>query len=454
MPDAEPTLEELFPTLAPALRGMEGAAGRPDTLRGDPEHHGVTDADIESYFTNRLNGVGRTLAPVVPGQVPVGPTFRSGSTGAPPQGGVEAGGPGDEPARASADTPATPPRQANQPPNPSPPVQPAEMPQPFQTEGDGQDGDDEQDPSTPDGTAPDSTDDQVAGSGAGEGGAGSAPVTPPAPQFVEVNVNGQAVQVPVDRVLAYEEFNARLAADPNLQRIIQEYVTTGRVSGQNVGEGGIVPAAQPSPAPQQQQAQSPFANPPEEFQDDPALMALWRAQEAAYNANQSQIAALVQAQQAQQQQAMVEAQRRNEQYAEAGVAQFHTRYNTLSAEEVAQLRGVAARMNVIPSLLSGIDPVTGGVAPTDPIRVVERAMEIAYNTIPEYRTRETQQATTAAQQQAAQANQRKRKAGSLSGSSGSVPRTTPAPTTPQGQRQAMLAEVGEMMAGTWTGNGS
>lgn len=439
MPDPEPTLDELFPNLAPVLRGMEGRAGV-DTLRADPEHSGVTDADISAYFAHRLNGGGRTIAPVVSGQVPVGPTFRSGTTGAPPVGGME-----DGPVN-QADVPATPPRQGNQPPNPSPPVQPAEMPQPFQTEGDGQDGNDDKTDSTPDGTAPGSTDDlQDGAAGAGdEGGAGV--LAPPAPPSV-IDL-GDGVVVPRDRILAYEQFNERLAQDPQLAQLIQEYVTTGRVPGRGDGGGQGVPGPQSGQPAASAPAASPFDNPPADFVDDPAFMAVWEANRAAYNAQQATINQLAQSQQLAMQQQAQEQQQRNIAIVNQASEAFKASRN-LTDDDVMKLRATAARLNVLDSLLSGIDPLTGAPSSPDPISAVQRSLEIAYYSLPEYRARDL----TNSQQQQTQERRRKAKVGSLSGSSGSVPRSTPAPTTPEGNRAAMLSEVGAMMNGSWTGEG-
>lgn len=427
--NGEPTLEELFPHLAPALRGMEGRAGV-DSLRGDPEHHGVTDDDISAYFADRLNGNGRTLAPVVSGQVPVGPTFRSGTTGVAPKGGMEDG----------------PDAQQGSPTHPTQPVQ--------QSSNDSQDGlpqDDDQAGSTPAGTAPETTDDQddtdlgEAGEGGDQSGTGGdgtlQPPPPPAPpELIDL---GDGVVVPRERVLAYEEFNARLADDPTLRSLIQEYVTTGRVPGR--GDEGVAPTPQattPSaPAP------TPYDNPPADYADDPAFMAIWEANKAAYNAQQATIAQLIQAQQFTQQRDAEAEQQRNVAIVNQAAEAFKTARG-LTDDDVMKLRTTAARLNVVDSLLSGIDPLTGAPSNPDPIQAVQRALEIAYYSMPEYRNRDI----TNAQQQQRDEKKRKAKVGSLSGSSGSVPRTTPAPTTPEGNRAAMLAEVGQMMNGSWTGD--
>lgn len=126
--------------------------------------------------------------------------------------------------------------------------------------------------------------------------------------------------------------------------------------------------------------------------------------------------------------------------------QFQSSYS-VTPEQVSYLERVAANLGVLPSLLSGVDPTTGQYSPPDPISALNRAMEIAYWTVPEYREVELQRQAS----QSYEDRQRKSKLGGLSGSSGSVPRNPPQPTNPQERREAMMTEVGQMMQGSWAG---
>jgi hypothetical protein len=120
--------------------------------------------------------------------------------------------------------------------------------------------------------------------------------------------------------------------------------------------------------------------------------------------------------------------------------------HSLNADDIEGLSRVAARLGVLPQLMSGVDPVTGAPSPPDPIKAFDRALEIAMLSVPEYRDREFRRSVETQQQQA----QHKKLLGAVGGSSGSVARTNPPPKpgTPEAKR-AMLAEVGAMMNGEW-----
>lgn len=124
---------------------------------------------------------------------------------------------------------------------------------------------------------------------------------------------------------------------------------------------------------------------------------------------------------------------------------FAQRYD-LEQTDVDHLSNVAARLGVLTTLSQGIDPLTGLPVRQDPIAAVDRALEIAYFTDPTYRQKEWERQAKVRRED----QQRKQKLAAVQGSSGSAPRTTPAPTTPDGMRGSMLGEVRQMMSGEWS----
>lgn len=109
----------------------------------------------------------------------------------------------------------------------------------------------------------------------------------------------------------------------------------------------------------------------------------------------------------------------------------------VSDEELDSLKGVAARLNVLPSLMSPVDPITGQARRVDPLAAIEEALTIAYWQIPEFRTRAISSEVDSHNKDRA----RKARISSLQGSSGSIPRENPTPTTQDERRTAMIAEV-------------
>lgn len=109
----------------------------------------------------------------------------------------------------------------------------------------------------------------------------------------------------------------------------------------------------------------------------------------------------------------------------------------VSDDEVETLKNVAARLNVLPSLMSPVDPITGQARRVDPLAAIEEALTIAYWQIPEFRTRAISSEVDSHNKDRA----RKSRISSLQGSSGSIPRENPTPTTQDERRTAMIAEV-------------
>lgn len=127
------------------------------------------------------------------------------------------------------------------------------------------------------------------------------------------------------------------------------------------------------------------------------------------------------------------------------VASYKTQHS-LSDTEIGELREIASRLEVLPSLMKGVDPITGAPVPVDALTAVERALDIAYWNTPKFRDREFQTKVV----ERAKDTKRKQKAGSLSGSSGSNPRT-PTPRVPKDNvdmRQMVAANLSQLMGET------
>ncbi len=115
--------------------------------------------------------------------------------------------------------------------------------------------------------------------------------------------------------------------------------------------------------------------------------------------------------------------------------------HSLSDDEMSRLTEITARLNILPSLMSPVDPISGQPRKVDPLAAIEEALNTAYWQIPEFRDRAISQEIEANNRD----RQRKQKLSSLQGSSGSVPREQPVPTTEHERRQAMIAEVAGFM---------
>lgn len=116
----------------------------------------------------------------------------------------------------------------------------------------------------------------------------------------------------------------------------------------------------------------------------------------------------------------------------------------LSNADIDRLYDIAGRMGVAASIMQGVDPVTGAAVRPDPLYAVDRALELAYASTPEFQAKEQQRVS----EQRKVDTTRKRKLAAISGGSGSSPRTGPStPATESERRAAMVAEVAESMFG-------
>jgi hypothetical protein len=252
---------------------------------------------------------------------------------------------------------------------------------------------------------------------------------PDAGDFLELD----GTRYPRSQIQAAADFQRHLTSDPQLQRLITDYLTA-------------TPAPPQQVAPQVAPASPSSEVPPELDMEDPSMRALYTLIQRNNEQINNQIAQLSQGVNTTYEQSMAaQRQQIDAQYhtASASFAKDHS----LGDDEVEQLSQVAARLGVLPSLMQGIDPITGSPTSPDPIRAFSRALEIAMYQVPEYRDREFRRSVETMQQEA----QKKKLLGAVGGSSGSVARTTapPQPGSPESKR-AMLAEVGAMLNGEWS----
>jgi hypothetical protein len=409
--DNDATLDQLFPNLAPYLRdNVNAVTNIPDT----GERSTVTMEDVDRYMQGKLT-----------------PMFRSGQGAPPPKAGWD--GPTNDPAnetpgRVVAET--NPPQPAPDPDAPTPDTgdrqvpssppgagndststptpTPAEMPQPFQEPG----TDSQQTPPNETTNVTNETTVPTAQPQDGE-------------QFVQLG----DITIPRSRLEAYLALDQELARSPELRETLRQHFE--RQVGVSPPTNLPQPAAQqpqPSPIPD-----DPFSSIPEEYRDDPVVQVAQRA----FQAQQAEIARLNAIFAAQQQEVAQQRMIEFNKAVETGTMNFQ-RAHSLTDEDMVRLRTQAAQLNVVDNLLPQLGPVGA----------VERALETAYFMDPSFREKEL--ARVAAEQRNDSA--KKQKLAAISGSSGSVPRTTPAPTTEEGRRAAMIADVGAMMNGTWTGD--
>ncbi len=378
-------LSQLFPELANLFAAAEPTPPGPDPAAQAPDHGGVTDDDLTAFFA--ANPSIRSLPGLPPpnGAQPNGPLFSPGQTAPPPVGGVEDGStftPSSTSAPAApAATPWDPSAQIPPAGTQTPPIIPSQVP---------------------------------------------APPVPADAEIAQLRAIGNA-----------------LKNDPQLRQIF-----AARMGGQPVGDGPAGPPTAPFqqqpqsfqqptvPAPQQQVSTPP----PDLDLEDPGIKYLYDLVQSTQ-------------QELHQQRDLLNDTNRHSVAAAEGQAQalyrtaaegFQKRYE-LEASDVEHLSEVAARLGVLNTLASGTDPLTGLPVRNDPIAAIDRSLEIAYFTDPEYRQKEWERQAKVRRSD----QQRKQKLSAVQGSSASAPRSQPASTTPEGMRSDMLGEVRSMMQGEW-----
>lgn len=209
-----------------------------------------------------------------------------------------------------------------------------------------------------------------------------------------------------------------LSSDPNFQQHLYRYFAP--------------PATEPvatEPATTPADPATPPWQVPAEYLDNPAFKALYdiNAQQWELINNLKSSLGTIAEQNAAVQRKELEATANN-------VASSFASDFKLSDTELADLRTRAAKLNVVPNFINE------GASAQDAFR---QALELAYWSTPEYRSRDLADHIEAA----SEAKKKKARAASISGSAGSAPRTAPKPKTEQEKRAAMIDEL----AGKWSG---
>lgn len=235
-----------------------------------------------------------------------------------------------------------------------------------------------------------------------------------------------------DQIQAYQQFDGILKSNPALSQLVTG-VLTGDISldqAQEIAQQVTVPPAETPP--------------PDLDLDDPAVKHLYdqsvaQARELqALNERLSNHDDFLNRQRQETSASLVNRAK----------ASFQQRME-LDDVQMGRLEQIAAGLQILPALAQGFNPSTGQYESPDTLAAVERALEVAYWTQPETREREFQRQVS----QRATDNKRKQKLAAVSGNSGSVPRSLPAPQTQEGRRQAMIQEVATAMSGnTVTGD--
>ena len=229
-----------------------------------------------------------------------------------------------------------------------------------------------------------------------------------------------------EQIAAYQQFDEILRANPQLSQLV-----TGVLSGDiTLDQAQAIAAAtevKPDPTP-----------PPDLDLDDPTIRHLYeqhQAQAAIIQELNQRVAShddFLTRQQHETSESLVNRAR----------ASFQQQYE-LDDTQMERIEQVAAGLQIVPALAQGFNPSTGQYERPDTLAALERALEVAYWSQPEYRDREYQRQM----EQRKVDNKRKQKLAAVSGNSGSVPRSQPAPQTQEGRRQAMIQEVATAMSG-------
>ena len=261
---------------------------------------------------------------------------------------------------------------------------------------------------------------------------GTGTLPPSGSDFYEVD--GESI--PRSQLEAAARFQRHLAQDANLQQVIRAYLTgdgTAVASGGSSVPPGAPPATAPAPAP---------VIPEGLDLEDPSIRALYGVlQQQQQQLEMFQRGLNVTASQ----QTRSFQQQAQSQWATA--SESFAKDHDLGPDDIKLLGEVAARLNVLPSLMQPFDPVSGMPTNPDAIHAFKEALEIAYYKIPEYRDRAFRKSVETMQSQA----KKQKLLGAVGGSSGSVSRTQtpPSPGTRE-SKQEMVREVASMLSGDWT----
>jgi hypothetical protein len=253
-------------------------------------------------------------------------------------------------------------------------------------------------------------------------GPGTEEPPPEEPQSGIVEI-APGVAVTREQALSYYQLDALLRDNPDLFREVSE-VLNRKSSGRGVTAG---PPETPLPA--------TLDIPADEFIDDRT-----RALYDAYNQQRAYIETMNQRLDALND--ITVAQQREEIGALvlATKEQFAKEHN-LTPAEATEVEQIAGRLNVLPSLMQGTDPLTGQPQQRSRTEALHRAFEIAYWQAPKYRERALADQVA----ERAKSTRRKQRLAGVSGGGGSVPKNMPAPKNEQERRAAMIREVAAAM---------
>lgn len=235
---------------------------------------------------------------------------------------------------------------------------------------------------------------------------------------------GDGRVLPRAQALAYYDVDSILNDDPELRQQIDDLVR-GRAAG-----GGAQPHSPATPPP------AVLPEIPEEYLEDEAVKALYdlakqqQEQYAQMDQRLKQLSDVTINREAEEVMSMIQ-----------NTKVSYSKEHNLTDDEMEKVASVAERLNVVPALMQGVDPITGEHVPRDRTQALQRAFDIAYNYLPEFREREVERAVA----ERAKSQRRKQRLAGVSGTSGSVPKNAPAPRNEQERRSAMINAVAEMI---------
>jgi hypothetical protein len=373
-------------------RALDDWDGRKATTDGsdDPSHGGVTDADVEAYLS-QMGSLRAPLSPTISGQQPPPtPEFANNGRAMPPGSQQSYMEPPDP---AAVDTASESGEEESLGEVSAPP------------------------PDLP--TAP----------------AAPAP-TVPTPDFYEI----AGRKYDRRQAEAWAQFDDLVNTDPGLRDAIQSYLSQ---------RSSAPPPPAPLPQPEAIAGLVDLPRLPEEYEGDETIATLYKAvrqQQAALDRISRQAA---QAEQI----ASSQAQRTYTDIAKGAMTEFQ-RSHSLDDSTMQAVSRAAAATGFAEKYMAGLDPLTGTPVAPDPYRAVISALNAGYMMAPETRDMEIARLAEARATRRLVDDERKQKLAGVSGASGSVPRTQPVPANPSDARNALVAEVSQMMNGEWMGDGT
>ena len=237
-------------------------------------------------------------------------------------------------------------------------------------------------------------------------------------------------KITTDELESLADFNDFISTNPSAWNAVQRALQTPPVFGgpaippspvppEPVPAGGGYPTVLPPPAGSQQTI-------PEEVVNDPAMLAMWQRTQAAEQR-------IAQFEQQYQQQTAAQRQSQLQQSLSTARTKFAQEFK-LDDKQMDRLLWHVADANIATAFVAS--------NPNDPTSALFAAMETTFYRTPAFRDQFIHERDTAAADEKTKATQRKRKASSLSGGSG-----TSAPPAGEHKRPASQQEKTELLAG-------